>query len=177
MNVLLVPGLGNSGPDHWMSHWEKALRAHRAEFDDWDDPVPESWIARLDVEIAAAGRDVILVAHSLGCATIAHWALTHRGPVRAAVLVAPPDVDSDVHVPAVVKRFAPMPTMPLPFPAIVVASTDDPYADIGRAEVFAKNWGADFRSVGPKGHINAASNLGSWPEGRAILNRFVAGLG
>ena len=177
MNVLLVPGLGNSGPDHWMSHWEKALRAHRTDFDDWDDPLPESWIPRLDVEIEAAGSDVVLVAHSLGCATIVHWAQAYSRRVRAALLVAPPDVDSDVLVPEPVRRFAPMPMNRLPFPAIVVASTDDPYADIGRAEFFAKAWGAEFRNVGPKGHINAASNLGSWPEGRAILNRFVAGLG
>ena len=173
MTVLLVPGLGNSGPDHWMSHWERALPAERADLGDWDDPHPESWIPRLDAEIAAAGSGVVLVAHSLGCACIAHWAGSHRRPVRAALLVAPPDVDSDAHVPPVVRRFAPMPMERLPFRAVVVASANDPYADIARAEVFAKAWGAEFRNIGAKGHINAASNLGSWPEGRALLNRLL----
>src|SRR5688500_1149938 len=123
MNVLLVPGLGNSGPDHWLSHWERALPAPRAELGDWDDPYPESWISNLDAAIAEAGRDVILVAHSLGCACVAHWASKPR-PVRAALLVAPADVDSDAHVPPQARRFAPMPMTPLPFPAVVAASTN-----------------------------------------------------
>jgi predicted alpha/beta hydrolase family esterase len=171
MNVLLVPGLGNSGPDHWLSHWEKALPAVRAELGDWDDPHPENWIANLDAAVKEAGADVVVVAHSLGCATVAHWAKAAR-PIRGALLVAPPDVDSDAHVPPEARRFAPMPMMKLPFPAIVAASTNDPYADIERSEAFAKAWGARFVNVGALGHINAASALGTWPRGRALLAEF-----
>jgi predicted alpha/beta hydrolase family esterase len=173
MNVLLVPGLGNCGPDHWMSHWERALPASRVELEDWDDPYPENWVANLDAAIAEAGTDIILVAHSLGCACVAHWAKSARSTIRAAMLVAPADVDSDAHVPPPARRFAPMPMARLPFPAIVVASTDDPYADIGRSEIFAKAWGARFVNAGALGHINADSALGSWPKGRALLNELV----
>jgi uncharacterized protein len=174
MNVLLVPGLGNSGPDHWLSHWERALPAPRAELGDWDDPYPEEWIANLDAAIREAGRDVILVAHSLGCACTLHWAKRAHS-VRAALLVAPADVDSDAHVPPPARRFAPMPMEALPFPAMVVASTNDPYADIGRSEAFARAWGARFVNLGAFGHINADSALGSWPKGRALLQELARG--
>src|SRR5262245_33894030 len=143
MNVVLVPGLGNSGPDHWLSHWEKALPAPRAELGNWDDPYPEDWIANLDAAIREAGRDVILVAHSLGCATVAHWA-SKAHSVRAALLVAPADVDSDAHVPPPARRFGPMPMDKLPFASMVVASTNDPYADIARSDAFARAWGGRF---------------------------------
>jgi uncharacterized protein len=179
MNVLLVPGLGNSGPDHWLSHWERALPAPRAELGDWDDPYPEAWIENLDAAVREAGRDVILVAHSLGCAATAHWAAHWAkrggGAVRAAMLVAPADVDSELHVPPPARRFAPMPMERLPFPSLVVASTNDPYADIGRSEEFARAWGARFINLGAFGHINADSALGSWPKGRALLNELARG--
>jgi predicted alpha/beta hydrolase family esterase len=174
MNVLLVPGLGNSGPDHWLSHWERALPAPRAELGDWDDPYPEEWIGNLDAAIGEAGRDVILVAHSLGCACTVRWAANAHS-VCAALLVAPADVDSDLYVPPPARRFAPMPMERLPFPSMVVASTNDPYADIGRSEEFACAWGARFVNLGALGHINADSALGSWPKGRALLNELARG--
>lgn len=173
MNVLLVPGLGNSGPDHWLSHWERALPAPRADLGDWDDPYPQDWIANLDAAIAVAGPDVVLVAHSLGCATVVRWANGGARPVRAALLVAPADVDSEAHVPPPARRFAPMPMELLPFAATVVASTNDPYADIDRSEAFARAWGARLVNLGPLGHINADSALGSWPKGRALLQELV----
>jgi predicted alpha/beta hydrolase family esterase len=174
MNVLLVPGLGNSGPDHWLSHWEKALPAPRAELGTWDDPHPQDWIANLDAAIREAGRGVILVAHSLGCATVAHWAKNAHS-VKAVMFVAPADVDSDQHVPPEARRFAPMPMRTLPFASMVVASTNDPYADIERSEAFARAWGARFVNAGALGHINAQSALGSWPKGRALLESLARG--
>lgn len=174
MNVLLVPGLGNSGPDHWLSHWERALRASRADLEDWDDPHPKDWVVNLDAAIAAAGQDVVLVAHSLGCAAVVHWAKGGGArSVRAALLVAPADVDSDAHVPPPARRFAPMPMGRLPFATTLAASTNDPYADFERSQEFARAWGARFVNLGPIGHINAESALGSWPKGRALLEGLV----
>jgi predicted alpha/beta hydrolase family esterase len=91
-----------------------------------------------------------------------------RDQVAGALLVAPPDVERpDAH--PILRRFAPAPRMTFPFPAIVAASTDDPYAAIARAHGCAARWGADFRDVGALGHINADSGLGEWPEGQAML--------
>ena len=68
-----------------------------------------------------------------------------------------------------VRGFAPMPLAPLPFRSIVVASSDDPFVTPARAEQFAKAWRAEIVNIGPRGHINAESNLGDWPQGLALL--------
>jgi predicted alpha/beta hydrolase family esterase len=66
-----------------------------------------------------------------------------------------------------------MPLNRLPFRSIVVASTDDEYITLARAEQFAAAWGSRLEIVGPLGHINSASRLGSWPEGFALLRELV----
>jgi serine hydrolase len=63
---------------------------------------------------------------------------------------------------------------PLPFHAAVVASDDDPYVTLARAQAFAAAWGATFVDAGRKGHLNADSALGDWPEGRRVLEALVA---
>lgn len=174
--VLIVPGLGGSGPEHWQTRWERAHARHaRVEQKDWDRPDLEGWVAALTARIETAGEPVVLVAHSLGCALVAH--LAHRRPdlpVRAALLVAPADVDSPAHTPPETRGFAPLPIGALPFPATVVASRDDPFVTLDRARAFAAAWGATFVDAGTCAHINAASGLGDWPAGRRHLDALLA---
>ncbi len=94
-DILIVPGLGNSGPDHWQSRWERKLpTAQRVEQADWNAPDREGWVGTLCAAIAAARRPVVLVAHSLGCMTVALAAAElARNAVRGAFLVAPADVE------------------------------------------------------------------------------------
>jgi predicted alpha/beta hydrolase family esterase len=174
--VLVIPGLGGSGPDHWQTRWERCHPRHlRVEQRDWDRPDRAAWTARLVEAIAAAAEPVVLVAHSLGCAVVAHAApaLPH-GAVRAALLVAPADVDSPAHTPPETRVFAPLPRDPLPFAATVIASRDDPFMTLDRARAFAASWGAAFVDAGAAGHLNAASALGDWPAGRAHLDALLA---
>lgn len=168
--VLIVPGLGNSGPQHWQSLWQ-ARHADfiRVEQADWENPDFTDWLARLDAAIAACPAPPVLVAHSLSCALVAHWIARHGGVLKAALLVAPADVDSDAHTPPETRGFRPMPLARFSCPAIVVASSDDPYVDLPRARGFAAAWGARFVEAGPHGHLNAASALGDWPAGLALL--------
>lgn len=80
-----------------------------------------------------------LVAHSLACALVV--LLPARRPdvvVGGALLVGPADVDDRTRTPPVVEGFAPLPLAPLPFPSIVVGSSDDPFMSIGRAMLFAR---------------------------------------
>ena len=73
--------------------------------------------------------------------SVAHWARRRpRGALIGALLVAPADVDSELHTPPEVRGFAPLPLEPLPFPAIVVASRTDPYVAFSRAQLFADSW-------------------------------------
>ena len=175
--VLIIPGLGGSGPQHWQTRWESLYpRTVRVAQCDWDHPDRAQWLATLESAIAGAAEPVVLVAHSLGCALVAHLAsCPSAARVVAALLVAPADVDSPERTPPETRSFAPMPMAPLPFPASVVASDDDPYVTLARAQAFAGAWGAAFVDAGRRGHLNADSALGDWPEGRRVLEALVAG--
>ena len=167
--VLILPGLYNSGPEHWQSRWESAHSEWRRVIqDDWERPRCVDWVARLDAAVLAA-PDAVLVAHSSSCALVAHWvAAGGAGRVRGALLVAPSDPEAASY-PAGPSGFAPMPLGRLPFPSVVVASTNDPYVTAERARQFAGSWGSRLVTVGDAGHINSQSGLGDWPAGFALL--------
>jgi predicted alpha/beta hydrolase family esterase len=169
-SVLILPGLGGSGAGHWQSLWESAYGYRRVEQADWDHPKRTEWIETLERAVARAEGPVVLVAHSLACSLVAHFAQRPAAKnVRGALLVSPADVETPRCTPDETRCFSPIPLAPLPFPAHVVASSDDPYVDRERAEHFARQWHADFTCVGSAGHINANSNLGAWPEGHELL--------
>ncbi|TAK47937.1 MAG: alpha/beta fold hydrolase [Xanthobacteraceae bacterium] len=175
-DLLIHPGLGNSGVDHWQSHWCMAFpNATRVIQDEWDDPRRADWLARLDAAVAIGTRPAVLICHSLACALAAHWAARGKtGRVRAIMLVAPADVDSPLHTPDCVRDFAPLPLVPLPVPSLVVASSNDGYIALARARELAALWGADFCDGGELGHINSESRLGLWPQGLVLLGQLVA---
>jgi uncharacterized protein len=170
--VLTLPGLHGSEPVHWQSHWERDLPdARRVDQSNWDEPDLEAWLGALAVAVRKA-PGAILVAHSLGVILLAH--LAARGlaeNVGAALLVAPADVETNGPIRSRLQSFAPIPRLPLRFPAIVVASEDDPYASLEWSQSLARDWGADFAPAGALGHINAASGIGDWPQGRRWLSR------
>ncbi len=117
----------------------------------------------------------MLAAHSLACPLVAHWARRTRLRARAALLVAPADVDSPLHTPDEVRSFSPIPLVRLPFPSIVVASTDDPFASMDRSAEFSTAWGSKLVALAGAGHINADAGYGPWPEGRSLLDELRAG--
>ena len=170
--IVIVPGLGNSGPQHWQRLWHAELpeRVVVVEQANWDQPDFADWLLRLDAVIAACATPPVIVAHSLSCALVAHWAASHDRPVASALLVAPADVDSDAHTPPETRDFRPMPMLTLPFPSVVVASSDDPYVTRDRAAAFAIAWGSRFVDIGSAGHINPAAGFGHWPLGRLLLD-------
>jgi len=175
--VFIVPGLGNSGPDHWQTYFERLHPEFiRIEQREWEAPDRAEWVATL--EQALAGEDlsrVVLVAHSLGCATVAHWAAQHGQAIRGALLVAPSDVETARYATFPTTGFAPMPLQRLPFPSTVVASSNDEWASPARARQFATAWGSELVDAGPAGHINTASGHGPWPAGLALLQRMAVG--
>ena len=171
--ILLLPGLYDSGPDHWQSHWERTLpNAVRIAQRDWESPARDEWVATLERAVAEHGSDVVLVGHSTACALIAFWAAQTSRTVRGALIVAPSDTEAPSY-PDGPTGWTPMPMNLLPFPSIVVASTDDEYVSISRAQSFATAWGSSFISIGDAGHINSASGLGDWPRGRDLLAELI----
>jgi predicted alpha/beta hydrolase family esterase len=171
--VLILPGLYNSGPEHWQTLRQAAHPTYlRVPQDEWVAPRCDDWVQNLDAAVAQSGEDIVLVAHSTACALVGHWWMRHRKSTSGALLVAPSDTESTAYPPGP-QGFAPMPLCRFPFSTIVVASTNDSAVSFARAQLFANSWGSEFVSAGPAGHINAASGYGPWPEGRLLLDRLV----
>lgn len=175
--ILTVPGFNNSGPAHWQTLWEQSRSdTRRAELGMWATPHRNVWVTKLDQAIRDAHGPVILAAHSLGAIAVAWWAALagqpQGYPVAGALLVAPADVDNSAS-PSDLSGFAPTPDAPLPFPSILVASTDDPWITIDRARSLAVAWGSHFVDAGPQGHLNAVSarSLGRRPGAAGPTDR------
>jgi predicted alpha/beta hydrolase family esterase len=173
--ILIVPGLFDSGPDHWQSHWQRALpTAERVEQSDWQRPALGDWTASL-MEAVRRRPGAILVGHSLGCALIAHLTGIRgdRG-IAGALLVAPADVNRQGPAGRLLESFSPLPRHRLPFPSLVVASRNDPYVEIDRARAFAQGWGSAFVDLGRAGHVNVESGYGPWKAGQGYLRQLIA---
>ena len=172
MDVLVLPGYGDSGPGHWQSLWEASEPSFRRVVQrDWLEPHLEDWLLELELAVSACVAPPVLVAHSLACALVAHWVQRTGGrTARGALLVAPPDVAALASVLDAVQSFAPVPLVRLPFPSTVVASDDDIYVTPERAQALARSWGSRFVPLVGAGHINTDSGFGPWPEGRALLD-------
>lgn len=169
----MVPGLGGSGKQHWQTRWLQVFEGSTTvRQSEWHDPDPQKWVEQLAGNIRDARSAPILVAHSLGCAVVAECATSHvaGSSIRAALLVAPADVEDPDRVPEQAQRFAPLNLDPLMFPALVVASDDDPFCRFARAKFFADQWSAEFAGLKGHGHINA-SGLGDWADGQRLLRR------
>jgi len=168
-SVLIIPGIGNSGPLHWQTLWELSDNSiSRLSVGDWDHPVCSSWVAAIDAEVISAKQPLVVAAHSLGCLAFVHWAAQCQRKIRGALLVAAPD-PSGPNFPSEAVGFSKPARLRLPCKSIVVSSQDDPYASPDYAKSCADAWGSAFVDVGRAGHINAASNLAHWPMGLKLL--------
>lgn len=169
-HYFIVPGLGNSGPEHWQTYFEKSGdNFFRIDQKEWDAPVCEEWVETMHEKISAFDlATVVLVGHSLGCTAIANWAAKYDRQIKGALLVAPSDLEAPQYTfPAT--GFAPIPLTKINFRTIVVASENDIWVSLERARFFADHWGSEFLNIGNAGHINVASGHTNWDEGLAIL--------
>ena len=189
VDILIVTGWQDSGPDHWQSRWERSLKTARHVIqDDWDNPNVEIWGDRIAKFASGATQPVVVVAHSLGVpAVVFAGEKLKRAGVVGAFLVAPADIDYARFWPDTGgERWPPnnghggfkaMPTARLPFPAHLVVGNNDLYCAYARAEKLSADWGATLTDAGETGHINVASGHGPWPEGLLAFGQFLAGLG
>ena len=93
--------------------------------------------------------------------------------IKGALLVAPSDTEAETYAfPAT--GFAPIPLEKLPFPSIVVASSDDYYVKPERAKRFAESWGSEFVEIENAGHINGSAGYGEWNVGLDLLRKLAA---
>jgi len=177
-DILMVPGLGNSEPEHWQTRWEGRLStARRIEQSDWARPRREVWVGRIGEELAAAKRPVVLVAHSLGVHAAVAAAREASNPVlKGLFLVAPPGSRTILELEDVDHAFAHPSLEPLSIPSVLIASRSDPHCPLLEAEEWAHAWGADFVDAGDSGHLNVESGHGPWPEGLMRFAGFLSKL-
>ncbi|MFC4535084.1 RBBP9/YdeN family alpha/beta hydrolase [Sphaerisporangium dianthi] len=174
--LVFLAGIDNSGPGHWQAMWHARVPGGVwVEHTSWDAPVRDVWVRELDEALRATEGPKVLVAHSLGCTLVTEWAAEHKNEeVAGALLVAVPDVHGP-GFPAQAVGFDAPKHRRLPFKTVVVASEDDPYGSVEHAADVAGIIGADLVTIGRRGHINADSGLGDWPEGWALLTRSFTG--
>lgn len=161
--ILVVPGLQGSGPDHWQSWFEQRLPdTRRVEQADWADPYLPRWAGAVRHELTRANGHVWIIAHSFGCLATAHAATDHTDKIAGIMFVAPADPDK-------FQVTELLPAHKLPFPSVVVASTNDPWMRLTKAAYWADIWGARLINAGALGHINTDSGHGPWPDGLDIF--------
>ncbi|WP_308403909.1 RBBP9/YdeN family alpha/beta hydrolase [Streptomyces rhizoryzae] len=180
---VIIPGIDGSDERHWQSRWERQWQrrpdssAVRIAPASWSRPDLGDWVAAVGTaygEAARHGDRVVLVAHSLGCWAASAWLRRNpSSPVGGAFLVAPPDPRGPAFPRTAAATFRTVSARPLPCPALVVGSSDDPYCTPTAAADFAARWAARWHLAGPYGHVNSASGLGAWPHGRALLDVLV----
>lgn len=175
IRYLIVPGWQGSPAKHWQSHWHRSLpNCTRVEQADWQNPTRDAWVAELQRNIASDSRPTVLIAHSLGCITVAHWAA--QAPVQllerisAALLVAPADVERP-NCPQALLNFAPIAQQALPFPSRLIGSDTDSAASAERALQLAQHWGSVATILNGAGHINVQSGHNRWESGFAYLSQ------
>lgn len=176
--VLIVPGLR----DHVALHWQTLLAAQlpgcvtvppmgREDLD------RQARVDALEAAVASVPGPVLLVAHSGGCITVAHWAAetTHGDRVRGALLATPPDFDAPMPAgyPSTdalrAAGWFPVPRQRLPFSSLVALSRNDPLGRLDRVQDLARDWGSRTVDLGEVGHLNPASGYGPWPMAMELI--------
>jgi predicted alpha/beta hydrolase family esterase len=177
--VLMVPGLRDQVAEHWQTLLAARLpRVRTVPPMGRDNLDCAARVAALEHEVGRIGGPVILVAHSGGVITVAHWARKQRRPIRGALLATPPDFEQPMPegYPTMdllrAGGWLPVPREPLRFQSIVAASRNDPLARFERVAELARAWGSRFADIGDAGHLNPASGFGEWAQAQSFIQEF-----
>ncbi len=169
--VLIVHGLGGSGPDHWQTWlWQRLLErgvgVSYIDLPDPDEPKLEAWVEALGDEVARLGADGLVAAcHSLGAVTWLHLAVrTDRRLAERVLLVAPPSAGAGVQE---IAEFVPAPldaeaaSRAAGSTRVVCSDSGDPYRPEG-PEVF-EPLSVPIDVIPGGGHLNTDAGYGEWP--------------
>ncbi|MEH6724958.1 MAG: alpha/beta hydrolase [Hyphomicrobiales bacterium] len=175
LDILILPGLGGGTDDHWYRRWNSKLKTARiVDQEDWLAPDADAWTQNIVDAAKAADRPVFMLAHSLGAVALTHAAQQlSDANIAGAMLVAMPDLPTVQELIPETAGFLPIPTAPLSFPSLMVASRNDPYSSYQKAEERALDLGSLLIDAGDHGHINDESGHGPWPEGLMALSKFL----
>ncbi len=180
--VLIVPGLRDNVDAHWQTHAARTLPAAGFAVRSVAPLGRENLsccerLEALEREASLVDGPLLIVAHSGGVISVAHWAKQTHRVVLGALLAVPPDFERPMPegYPTVEQlaahRWLPVPRTILPFRSIVAASRNDPLASFERVEEFARDWNSELVDLGAVGHLNPASGFGPWPEVEKLIRR------
>ncbi|WP_393935525.1 RBBP9/YdeN family alpha/beta hydrolase [Aeromonas rivipollensis] len=162
--ILLVPGLHNSGPDHWQSRWHQQFPQWQRMLGlPWDKPDLTVWSAKLASKLRSRRSRVHLVAHSFGALTAIAAARLQPDKVSSILIVAPAD-PACFGIPDEALAGS------IKVSAQLIASRNDPWMSFERAEYWSRQWQVPLFDAGEVGHINAQSGHGEWSQGLNLLN-------
>lgn len=174
--VVIVPGLRDHVPQHWQTHLQAQLpNAVSMAPLERERLSCSAQVQALEATLSRVKGSVILVAHSGGVITVAHWAQQHRRPIHGALLAAPAYFEAPL--PAgypsgavlLENGWLPVPRLPLPFPTIAAVSDNDPLGNKDDVMALARAWGSRIVEVGPVGHLNPASGFGEWLQAIPLI--------
>ncbi len=180
--VLIVPGLRDHVTQHWQTllaaEWPSAQSVPPMGLEDLDCA---RRVQSIEAAVSAIAGPVILVAHSGGCITVAHWAQTtqHAQRIQGALLATPADFDTPMPegYPSIealrIGGWLPVPRQPLPFKGLVALSQNDPLGSFGAIQKLANDWRSETLDLGRVGHLNPASGYGHWPKAPDLIARFL----
>lgn len=173
--TLIVPGLHNSGPDHWQTWIEDQIPGStRVDQDDWESPRIRPWAQNVERAILSANKPVFIIAHSFGVLASIMGAANVADQVSGALFVAPADPSRFTVSGERINQdsseldtglYHYIPKEHLGYPSILAASIDDYCMPFKRTAWWSKVWGARLVSLGNAGHVNAQSGYGKWPFG------------
>jgi uncharacterized protein len=181
-DILIIPGYEGAGPVHWQTRMAGKLSTARiVDQPDWLHASLDVAVAEVVRAVRDSSRPVVFVAHSLGNILVAQAVPSLRRAslierVKGAYFVAVPTGHALAELAAVDPAFAAIPRDPLPFPSVLVASSNDPFSTLEDAADISAAWGSKLIEAGEQGHINTASGHGPWPEGMMSFAGFLSRL-
>lgn len=167
---VLVPGLRDSGEEHWQSYWERRFpHWHRIRQKEWQEANLDRWSLAIRRELTTCPHPAILIGHSFGALASCHAVQQGVEGIAGVMLVAPAE-------PLRFEIEERIQAQTLSVPSIVFASHNDPLMTFSRAEHWSRAWGSDLVDVGEGGHINAEAGFGPWEYGLVRLEQFATAL-
>lgn len=149
--VILMRGADDPMTRQWSRQWQRAYPdAISVELDLWDRPHRNTWINRFNLAIEQAARPVVVVAQGLACAVLVCWAEYEQAAaeerIKGALLIDPPVVEGPDIDPRL-DAFPALPSLPLPFPALVLASAWRDYPALRALRRLARVWDCPFDTI------------------------------
>ncbi|WP_114637160.1 RBBP9/YdeN family alpha/beta hydrolase [Polynucleobacter necessarius] len=177
--TLIIPGFLGSEDAHWQSWIERQICSSYRVQQEWDKPGLSHWVEAIIQAIGSTNDRVWLLAHSFGCLAAVTAGLERADKVGGAMLIAPADPGrftlqgiKNTQSADQESIQAMIPGEPLPFPSLVIASSNDPWMQSNKAQLWSSCWGSEFICLQNAGHINVEAGFGPWPEGLNYFKRF-----